>query len=266
MNDIAIFNFGSHPVRIINIDPLNPLFVAVDVAKALGYKNTDDAIRRHCKRKTTPAKHGGGFYSVIPESDLYRLVFRSKLEAAEKFTDWVVEEVLPAIRKTGKYELPQPDTLTPAQQRHIQNRVAYLVRTQIGTEFSSMWRGIKDKFKVGSYKDIPSASYADVCEYLQCKPIHINDFDEEQISIADLNDPANADLKSALRSAHRERLLVVVENGRLVEVRNIFDYSLVPAKGYRTINRNLSKLQEQLQWLEGSRNDDVLEFKLSEIH
>ena len=43
--------------------------------------------------------------SIIPESDLYRLIMKSKLPSAEKFADWVFEEVLPAIRKTGKYDL-----------------------------------------------------------------------------------------------------------------------------------------------------------------
>lgn len=43
----------------------------------------------------------------IPESDLYRLIMRSQLESAEKFEEWVTAEVLPSIRKTGKYEVDQ---------------------------------------------------------------------------------------------------------------------------------------------------------------
>ena len=112
---LQVFNheqFGD--VRIIEEDG-KVLFCGKDVAKALGYENPRDAIRRHCRgvvkrdgvSKTTN-QHGVTTEQVtqmsfIPEGDLYRLITHSKLPAAERFEKWVFDEMLPTIRKTGGY-------------------------------------------------------------------------------------------------------------------------------------------------------------------
>lgn len=95
-------------------------FCATDVADALGYNNPWDAIKRHCKVlvkhegvSSTTNQHGATTeqtveLNYIMEPDLYRLIMRSKLPAAEKFADWVFEDVLPAIRKTGRYAILAP--------------------------------------------------------------------------------------------------------------------------------------------------------------
>lgn len=266
MNNLAVFSFDNHDVRVINQDPINPLFVAVDVATALGYKKPENAISRHCVRNTTTPKQGGGYMTVIPESDLYRLVFRSKLESAERFTDWVVEEVLPAIRKTGRYEMPKPDTLTPAQQRHIQNRVAYLVRNQVGTSFSMIWSQVKNHFNVGSYKDVPAARYPELCKFLQCEPVHVDELDEEQLLVGALKDQTMIDLKQVFASPITERLFLVIRDGRLELIKDLRGYSIVKSDGYRKISRNLNRIQQQLQWLEGSQDDEILEMELLNLH
>lgn len=79
--------------------------VGKDVATALGYANPRDAIRTKCKGvvKHDSFKEGGYSISLIPESDIYRLIFGSKLESAEQFQNWVFDEVLPSIRKHGAY-------------------------------------------------------------------------------------------------------------------------------------------------------------------
>lgn len=115
---LQVFNheqFGD--VRIIEEDG-KVLFCGKDVAKALGYENPRDAIRRHCRgvvkrdgvSKTTN-QHGVTTEQVtqmsfIPEGDVYRLITHSKLPAAERFEKWVFDEVLPTIRKTGGYGQP----------------------------------------------------------------------------------------------------------------------------------------------------------------
>ena len=122
MNDLMIFNnpeFGE--IRTVEENG-KVLFCGADVANALGYSNPRDAISRHCKgvvKRDTPTSSGKQEMSFIPEPDLYRLVFGSKLPNAEKFTDWVTSEVLPAIRKHGAYMTPEtleaallnPDTI-----------------------------------------------------------------------------------------------------------------------------------------------------------
>lgn len=87
------------------------LFKANDVARSLGYAEAAKAVRTHCKGVSvldTPIENQYGTVVMQPtkfisESDVYRLVMRSKLPEAEKFQDWVCEEVLPAIRKDGAY-------------------------------------------------------------------------------------------------------------------------------------------------------------------
>lgn len=113
MNEMQVFNnpeFGE--VRTIEENGAI-LFCGSDVAKALGYTNPSKAINDHCRGDLTkryPIVDALGRTQeaiFIPESDLYRLVFSSKLPTAEKFTDWVTKEVLPSIRKTGGYALPK---------------------------------------------------------------------------------------------------------------------------------------------------------------
>jgi len=111
-NAITPFSFDGVAVRVIDADG-EPWFVGKDVAEVLGYSDADKAVRDHCKslKLFKPADLAGlGFESppprglnFIPERDVYRLVMRSKLPAAERFEDWVVGTVLPTIRKTGSY-------------------------------------------------------------------------------------------------------------------------------------------------------------------
>lgn len=109
MNGIQIFNnpeFGE--VRTMEEDG-KVLFVASDVAKALGYKNTSKAINDHCKgvtKRYTLTEGGKQEMNVIPEGDVYRLVTHSKLPSAERFESWVFDDVLPSIRKHGAYATP----------------------------------------------------------------------------------------------------------------------------------------------------------------
>lgn len=86
----------------------NPLFCAVDVARALGYANPAKAIIDHCKGVTvleTPTSGGVQNIKFIKESEVYRLIFKSNAPNAEKFNSWLAEDVLPTIRKTGSYSV-----------------------------------------------------------------------------------------------------------------------------------------------------------------
>ena len=115
MTDVQIFNheeFGK--IRGVMIDG-NPWFVGKDVADALGYKGkaSANAIKMHVfeQDKLSHQINDSGQrrkMTLINESGLYKLIFSSKLPIAEKFTYWVTSEVLPSIRKTGEYKLPNP--------------------------------------------------------------------------------------------------------------------------------------------------------------
>ncbi|MCC0658374.1 hypothetical protein IC175_17605 [Clostridioides sp. ES-S-0123-01] len=113
MNNLQIFEkmeFGQ--IRMAEINN-KPYFVGKDIAKSLGYKNTNDAILRHCKGvvKHDGFKINGIKIALITEGDVYRLIVGSNLPNAEKFESWVFDEVLPSIRETGQYQLQQ-DVIT----------------------------------------------------------------------------------------------------------------------------------------------------------
>lgn len=119
MNELQIFNspeFGQ--ARIVTIDG-EPWFIAKDVATALGYSNTRDAIAKHIDdddKNTVVIRDGKGNpnQTIINESGLYSLVLSSKLPTAKKFKHWITSEVLPAIRKTGGY-IANAETMTNAE-------------------------------------------------------------------------------------------------------------------------------------------------------
>lgn len=113
MNDLKIFKnaeFGQ--IRTVTIDN-EPWFVGKDVATALGYERATKAIQDHISnddKDAVPIQDSIGRMQktpVINESGLYALIFGSKLESAQRFKHWVTSEVLPIIRKTGSYAMPQ---------------------------------------------------------------------------------------------------------------------------------------------------------------
>lgn len=108
---IEIFNkaeFGS--VRVALKDG-EPLFCASDACKALGYAGGRNTIARlfgeGVSKWNTPTKSGEQMVTYLTEAQLYKLIMRSHAKNAEAFQDWVCGEVLPTIRKTGKYEMQQ---------------------------------------------------------------------------------------------------------------------------------------------------------------
>ncbi len=127
-NKIINFNLGESKTQIFENSEFGALsimmiegkeyFHATECAKILGYANPRKAIGDHCKGVTKrDALTSGGkqVISFIPESDLYRLIIKSKLPSAERFEKWVFEEVLPSIRKHGLYAkdelLDNPDLM-----------------------------------------------------------------------------------------------------------------------------------------------------------
>ena len=126
MHELITKKFEQNRIRVIAGQDGEPWFVGKDIASALGYSNTTEAIRTHCKHSVPftwrsetlpPLETLDPQTIIIPERDVYRLIMRSKLPAAEKFEEWVVSEVLPSIRKTGSYskQIQLPDFTNPAE-------------------------------------------------------------------------------------------------------------------------------------------------------
>lgn len=125
MNELITFTnemFGEIRTTIIDCEPW---FVGKDIANALGYSDTSDALKKHVdgedklRRRFTDSGQGREMY-IISESGLYSLILSSKLPSAKQFKRWVTSEVLPQIRKTGGYipVAPQDDDLTIMAKAH----------------------------------------------------------------------------------------------------------------------------------------------------
>lgn len=207
MNELQIFNseeFGN--IRTAEIDG-KPYFVGTDVAKALGYNNPRDAVSRHCKgvaKRDTPTSSGIQSMSYINEGDLYRLIMKSKLPSAEKFESWVMDEVLPTIRKAGSYQKPLTTveqiqviatgfldheerlnrlentmTIDYAQQESIRDLVSSVVIAHLGGKESNVYkeigkkvfaecnRDIKTYFAVNARNNIPKLRFEEAMEYVK---------------------------------------------------------------------------------------------------
>lgn len=111
MNELQIFTseeFGQ--IRTVMVED-EPWMVGKDVAEALGYSNSRDALAKHVDSEdkgvaTCDTLGGKQDLRIINESGFYAMVFGSKLDSAKRFKHWVTHDVLPSLRKTGHYELP----------------------------------------------------------------------------------------------------------------------------------------------------------------
>lgn len=120
MNELKIFNseeFGD--IRTVQLNN-EPMFCLSDVCKALGLTQPSKVKERLNEKgvSSIPTLTAGGEQKLlyINESNLYKAIFQSRKESAERFTDWVTSEVLPAIRKTGSYQKP----MSPVEMMRIQ--------------------------------------------------------------------------------------------------------------------------------------------------
>jgi prophage antirepressor-like protein len=110
IQDIQVFNCELGSIRVI-IDNNEPFFMASDLCQVLEYKNGRDTINRLFSKGVakyyTPTNGGNQLLSYLTESQMYKLIMRSNAKNAEAFQDWICNEVLPSIRKTGAYSIQQ---------------------------------------------------------------------------------------------------------------------------------------------------------------
>lgn len=131
MNDLKIFEnkeFGE--IRTMVVDD-EPMFCLTDVCKALEISNVGNVKQRLSGKgihtADTPTKGGMQKMTFISEANLYKTIFQSRKESAERFTDWVTSEVLPSIRKNGGYiagqETMSDDELMARALQVAQNKI-----------------------------------------------------------------------------------------------------------------------------------------------
>lgn len=165
----ACFSFENSQVRTLGTPDL-PLFVAIDVASALGFQKPSNAVSQHVdsedliKQEITDKLGRAQTINCVNESGLYALIFGSRLESAKRFKRWVTSEVLPAIRKTGRYEAPT--TITPAEQRAIQREVAIRAH-KTASNYRTIYRAIKARYQIARYDQLPRTQLEDCLDFIR---------------------------------------------------------------------------------------------------
>lgn len=178
MKDVQIFNFETNTkIRAVLRDG-EPWFVAQDVCDAIGIVNPTMALKavdndEKAALSLTEVSSNGvqqrREFNIINESGLYTIVLRSRKATTpgtpqHRFRKWVTSEVLPQIRKTGKYETPS-DRMTDEQVGYIYNSVMRICG-ETGKTYQALFGMLKREFQVASYKHIKAVDFPHACEVL----------------------------------------------------------------------------------------------------
>ena len=155
---VLTFSFENSSVRTLGT-PEAPLFVATDICKALSHSNPRKAIAglvdpEDIVKAEIPDSMGRTqIVNCVTESGLYALIFGSKLESAKRFKRWVTSEVLPAIRRTGRYETDPSALITTTELYEIRKAIKSRAKNS-SVHYQTVYNALYDYFKIASYKDL----------------------------------------------------------------------------------------------------------------
>ena len=159
MSNLIAYQFKNSNIRI-ELKNNEPLFCLTDVANALNIKNAHsnrfNFSEKGIHKMYTQTKGGKQELIFIDEANLYRVIFRSNKKEAIDFQNWVFEEVLPSIRKTGGYMTDV--TLTRHQRTQIKRAVVLFIG-QTGRTAQEVYKLLYARFGVQSYQDIPARHF-----------------------------------------------------------------------------------------------------------
>lgn len=147
------FSFENSPVNVIVKDG-DPWFIASQVTKAIHLTNPSVALKSLRSVEKAKVTIDGRETNIVSESGLYTLILRSQDAIKEgtpafNFRVKVTDEILPAIRKTGRYESQPPEFISEAQQREIQRAVGR--KAAPSRSFAAVYRALKDHFQIPRY-------------------------------------------------------------------------------------------------------------------
>ncbi|WP_404547730.1 BRO-N domain-containing protein [Neisseria gonorrhoeae] len=169
-NTISVFSFKSQNVRT-QILGAEPWFCLGDVAEILQIQNARQLPLKDqgIQKSSVATKKGNQELLFINEPNLYRVIFRSRKAEAVKFQDWIFEEVIPQIRKTGGYQIT-PKT-TADDRTGLRRAVAALVGRK-GIDYSSAYSMIHQRFNVESVEDLPAGKLSEAVAYVHALTLH----------------------------------------------------------------------------------------------
>ena len=169
-NTISVFSFKSQNVRT-QILGAEPWFCLGDVAEILQIQNARQLPLKDqgIQKSSVATKKGNQELLFINEPNLYRVIFRSRKAEAVKFQDWIFEEVIPQIRKTGGYQVGQKTTAD--DRTGLRQAVAALVGRK-GIDYSSAYSMIHQRFNVEAIEDIPAEKLPEAVAYAHALTLH----------------------------------------------------------------------------------------------
>lgn len=170
--NIQTFTFKSQNVRVEYRNG-DPMFCLKDVAEILEIKDAKsrnfNLNQKGVEIIPLPTKGGIQQITFINEPNLYRVIFRSNKPEAVKFQDWIFEEVIPQIRKTGGYQVGQKTTAD--DRTGLRQAVAALVGRK-GIDYSSAYSMIHQRFNVEAIEDIPAEKLPEAVAYVHALTLH----------------------------------------------------------------------------------------------
>lgn len=167
---ISVFNFQSNKPVCVEYKDGEALFCLTDVANILDIKNANP-LRFNLKNDgvhkmySVDSKGRKNEITFINEPNLYRVIFRSNKPEAVKFQDWIFEEVIPQIRKTGTYTL----TLTPEQKQIIREAVKAR-HYKTGEHWQAIYEKLHSYLRVNSYHEIQAKDFQAALDFLGSIP------------------------------------------------------------------------------------------------
>ena len=174
MSNTLAFTFEESSFTILG-DVLNPLFIAQQVCKILGYAKPQNAVAQHCdpedvtKVEMLDRLNRKQLVNCVNESGLYALIFGSKLPKAKQFKRCGTNEVLPTIRKQGHYQCPALDrleTLTPLQQEAIREEVSKRA-LRSAADYQTIYKALRLRFQVTRFDLIPRTKFETALKFIQ---------------------------------------------------------------------------------------------------
>ena len=175
-NSVLSFNFNQNQIQVINKDG-EAWFIASEIAAMFGYRDAANLTRilDDDEKGTHNVSTLGGKQdvSVINESGFYHAAFKSRKAEVKPFRKWVTSEVLPAIRKTGGYQISDgPAAKTTADDRTpLRQAVAALVGRK-GIDYSTAYSMVHQRFNVGAIEDIPAEQLPEAVAYVHALTLH----------------------------------------------------------------------------------------------
>lgn len=177
MNQVQHFNFNQNAIQVINKNG-EAWFVASEIAAMFGYRDShnltrilddDEADTHNMSIRSENGIKQSRTVTIINESGFYHAAFKSRKPEVRPFRKWVTSEVLPAIRKTGSYQVGQKTTAD--DRTGLRQAVAALVGRK-GIDYSSAYSMIHQRFNVEAIEDIPAEKLSEAVAYVHALTLH----------------------------------------------------------------------------------------------